>query len=195
MSDVICVTNRNLCTDDFLERVQKIAALSPKAIVLREKDLSESDYARLAKEVLAVCQEYNVPCILHTFVETAKKLQAKAIHVPLPILRTFSEETKQSFSVLGTSCHSVEDAVEAEQLGCTYLIAGHIYATDCKRGLPERGLDFLHQVCNAVSLPVYAIGGINPQRVPQVLQAGAKGGCVMSGLMTCQSDDLKNWIL
>lgn len=49
---------------------------------------------------------------------------------------------------------------EAEQLGASYLTAGHIYATDCKRGLPPRGLGFLKEVCREVSIPVYGIGGI-----------------------------------
>ena len=68
---------------------------------------------------------------------------------------------QQFFKVIGTSVHSVEDAIKAEQLGATYMTAGHIFATDCKKGLPPRGLDFLKNVCDTVQIPVYAIGGIN----------------------------------
>ena len=84
---------------------------------------------------------------------------------------------------LGTSCHSLEDVREAEQLGCSYLIAGHIYATTCKPGLPPRGLAFLRAVTAAAHLPVYAIGGITPARLKEVREAGAAGGCAMSSLM------------
>ena len=124
-------------------------------------------------------------CILHSFPETAADLKAEAVHLPLPVLRQLPEEQKNRFRILGASCHSVEEAQEAQRLGCTYLIAGHIFATDCKKGVPPRGLDFLQQVCRAVSLPVYAIGGISSQNVASVLEAGAQGGCVMSGLMKC----------
>jgi thiamine-phosphate pyrophosphorylase len=72
---------------------------------------------------------------------------------------------------------------EAQRLGCSYLVAGNIYETDCKQGLPGRGLDFLQAACQASALPVYAIGGITPARLAAVLAAGAAGACVMSGLM------------
>ncbi len=64
------------------------------------------------------------------------------------------------FHTVGTSIHSVSEAVEAEKLGASYLTAGHIYVTDCKKGLPPRGLPFLQHVCQAVQIPVYGIGGI-----------------------------------
>ena len=65
------------------------------------------------------------------------------------------------------------------------MTAGHIYATDCKRGLPPRGLDFLREVCRSTSLPVLAIGGIglDGKQLREVLEAGAAGACVMSGMM------------
>lgn len=110
------------------------------------------------------------------------------------------------FNVIGTSVHSVEDAIKAEQLGATYMTAGHIFATDCKKGLPPRGLDFLKNVCDAVLIPVYAIGGINiafsddstasgtsstsdaipdisVPRLAKVMEYKAAGGCIMSGMM------------
>ena len=74
------------------------------------------------------------------------------------------EEQKQKFSVRGVSVHSVEDARLAEQCGATYLTAGHVFVTDCKKGLAPRGLDFLHEVCSSVKIPVYAIGGIHEEK-------------------------------
>jgi thiamine-phosphate pyrophosphorylase len=94
-----------------------------------------------------------------------------------------SETQKARFRVIGASCHSVEEALEAQQLGCTYITAGHVFATDCKKGLPPRGLDFLRAVCAAVDIPVYAIGGINSENLQDVMKCGAAGGCIMSGLM------------
>ena len=84
---------------------------------------------------------------------------------------------------MGTSIHSLEEVKEAVRLGADYLFAGNIYETDCKKGLPGRGLDFLSQVCMESSVPVYAIGGVNEERLPEILSTGAAGGCMMSGFM------------
>ena len=185
MSELLCVTNRQLCAGDFLERVAAIADQRPTGIILREKDLPEGEYETLARQALEICRARNVRCILHTFVPAAERLGADAIHLPLPILRQLTAAEKARFSVLGASCHSVEDTIEAQELGCTYLTAGHVFATDCKKGLPPRGLDFLGQACRAVDIPVYAIGGISAGNFADVLAAGAAGGCVMSGPMAC----------
>lgn len=83
----------------------------------------------------------------------------------------------------GVSVHSVEDARLAEQCGATYLTAGHVFVTDCKKGLAPRGLDFLHEVCSSVKIPVYAIGGINDKNAASCIREGAAGVCVMSGYM------------
>ena len=87
------------------------------------------------------------------------------------------------FSSLGTSVHSIEQLREAESLGVTYVTAGHIFATDCKKDLSPRGLRFLSDICENTDLPVYAIGGITPENLPEVLLCGAKGACIMSSAM------------
>ena len=170
-----------------MERIEKLAAAHPCAIVLREKDLNESEYKSLAKKVLEICNDYNTPCILHSFTETAIDLKADAIHLPLHILRTLSSREKSKFSVIGASCHSKEDAIEAKNSGCTYITAGHIFNTDCKKGLPGRGLDFLKEVCESISIPVYAIGGINADNICAVKNTGAAGACIMSSAMLCDN--------
>lgn len=163
-----------------------MAKEQPRAILLREKDLSEAEYAALARDVLEICQRHHVACILHNFSDMAADLGAEALQLPLPELRRMEEGKKARYRELGASCHSIADAVEAEGLGCTYIIAGHIFETDCKKGVPPRGLDFLSEVCRAVKIPVYAIGGIQKDNIASVRAAGARGGCVMSGWMTCE---------
>ncbi len=187
MSDILCVTNRRLCRGNFLTRIEKIAACRPAGIILREKDLDAAAYARLAGEVMAVCRQYGVRCILHSFPDAALKLGAAALHLPMPVLRDMGKEEKARFAQLGASCHSVEDALEAQQLGCTYITAGHIFDTDCKKGVPGRGLPFLEAVCTATSLPVYAIGGIGPRSIGAVRAAGAAGACLMRSLMESEN--------
>lgn len=68
-------------------------------------------------------------------------------------------------------------------MGACYVIAGHIFSTDCKKGVPPRGLAFLREVTNSVSIPVYAIGGITVENSGEVFAAGAAGVCMMSQWM------------
>ena len=185
MFEILCVTNRLLCKDDFLKRIEELAKAQPKGIILREKDLSAGEYKSLAQAVLEICEKYRTPCILHSFSEVAEELEAAALHLPLPLLRELPQSKRSCFTVLGASCHSAEEAIEAQSLGCTYITAGHVFDTDCKKGLAGRGLEFLKQICESVSLPVYAIGGISAENAAMVINAGAKGVCVMSGAMTC----------
>ena len=79
-----------------------------------------------------------------------------------------------------------EEAIEAQKLGATYISAGHIFATDCKKDLPPRGLEFLKEDCNSVTIPVYAIVGIklSDVQMDEIIKCGAKGGCIMSGMMS-----------
>ena len=186
--NIIAVTNRHLCKRPFLEQIKSICRLTPRALVLREKDLEIEEYERLARQVLPICESYDVPCILHLFSETAEKLHMDKIHLPLWNLQ--EEGRSNAFTVVGTSVHSVQEAKMAEKLGATYLMAGHVFSTDCKPGLPPRGLTFLEEVCEAVTIPVYAIGGmeLTESCYRQVMETGAVGMCVMSGLMKMNPD-------
>lgn len=155
-------------------------------IVLREKDLQESEYEQLAKQVLEICSKYNIECILHTYYNVAEKLNCKKIHLPLDILRK-NPGIAEKFEVIGVSTHSEEEAIEAQTLGASYITAGHIFETDCKKGLPGRGLKFLKKVCESVKIPVYAIGGISSANINKVIEAGAYGACLMSGFMKAEN--------
>lgn len=164
-----------------------IASAHPKAIVLREKDLSEKEYEQLARQVMQICQKHGTQCILHSFFNVATTLGATAVHMPLPLLQKMTPQEKSHFQIIGASCHSLEEAKEAQNLGCTYITAGHIFLTDCKKGLPGRGLPFLEEICKTVRIPVYAIGGISSQNMESVRKTGAAGACIMSGFMRCKT--------
>lgn len=187
MSDLICITNRKLCSNNFLDQIEMIASAHPKAIVLREKDLSEKEYEQLARQVMQICQKHGTQCILHSFSNVAIALGAVAVHMPLPLLQKMTPQEKSHFQIIGASCHSLEEAKEAQDLGCTYITAGHIFLTDCKKGLPGRGLSFLEEICKTVRIPVYAIGGISSQNIESVRKTGAAGACIMSGFMRCKN--------
>ena len=185
---VIAVTNRTLCVRPFLEQIKRAAEEKPYAMILREKDLPEREYQELAEKVMEICQDQGVDCILHTYADAARNLGCRKIHLPLWLLEQKKQENPQfikeyGFETVGVSTHSLKDAVRAEELGAAYITAGHIFVTDCKKGLEPRGLDFLKEVCNGVHIPVYAIGGIHPYNQEEPIRAGAAGVCMMSEFM------------
>ena len=193
MFKLLCVTNRALACEVFFERLTKIAVSGADAIILREKDMSEDEYFSLAKRAL----QLPIPVILHSFLVCAKRLDADFVHLPFPLFLRLSVDERKSFSAVGVSCHTFEEAKRAEELGASYLTAGHIFETDCKRGVPARGLKFLEEICFAVHIPVFAIGGISAENIRSIQESGADGACVMSGAMCCEDpkeyfDHLRN---
>ena len=153
-----------------------MAAAGVDKIILREKDLPEPEYKALAIQVLEICRRHGVECLLHSFSQTAEELGVRALHLPLPRLRELSPAKRGKFPTLGASCHSLEDALEAAKLGCSYGTLGHIFPTGCKPGVPPRGLKLLEQVCLASPIPLYAIGGIGPETIGPVRAAGSGRG-------------------
>ena len=185
---IICVTNRAACSTlavDFLRQIREIAAAKPHMVIVREKDLAVREYELLAEDVLRLCRENDVKCVFHTFAAAAKKLGADGIHLTLADLRKFSETS--DFDVIGCSVHSAEEAAEAKALGANYIMAGHIFQTDCKKDVPPRGTAWLEQVCSAVSIPVYELGGITDVNAGACISAGPAGVCVMSAFIRTSS--------
>ncbi|MGN0407603.1 MAG: thiamine phosphate synthase [Bacteroides sp.] len=192
--NVVAVTNRHLCYNDYFEQIKKIAYSGVKTIIVREKDLSESEYLKLFEGVLKACEDTKtgIECIPHFYEKAAEEFGTMSLHLPMTLLSGRHHENIKSGTQaqcvmhavkLGTSVHSVMQAVEAKKLGASYITAGHVFATDCKKGLEPRGLDFLENVCRAVDIPVYAIGGINESNYRSALEKGADKVCMMSGMM------------
>lgn len=179
----IAITNRKLVEGEYLEQIKKVAKQHPESIVLREKDLPAKEYEELAKQVIKIGIEYDIPIFLHSYIDVAKKLGATNVHLPFSVFQNMTNGEKDIFLQIGVSIHSVEEAKEAQKLGASRLIAGHIFETSCKPGLPPRGLFFLRNVCKNITIPVYAIGGITDENAKECIMNGAKGVCMMSGYM------------
>lgn len=185
---LIAVTDSAVCPrplSEQIERLAKLPELRPQAVILRAKSLDKAAYRTLATEAQQSCEATSIPLILHSDWQLARELGISMLHLPLALLQQISEYERTYFTWLSTSVHSVEEAQEAQALGATVLIAGHIYATQCKAGLAPRGLGFLQAVCSAVKLPIYAIGGIgfDASQHAELLANGASGACVMSAYM------------
>lgn len=175
---LIAVTNRHLSKGDYFKQIEKIVSLSPKSIIIREKDLPKAEYKELARKVLEISKD--TPCFIHSHTDIAKELGCSNIHFSIPKLK---ENKDNFFKEISVSCHSLEDVKLATELGATQIVLGNIFETQCKKGLAGKGLEFLKKVADSTTVPVYAIGGINQSNLKDVILAGAEGGCMMSGFM------------
>lgn len=185
---LIAVTDSAICPRPLAEQIERLAKLTelrPQAVILRAKALDKAAYRTLALQAQQSCEPAGIPLILHSDWQLARELGISMLHLPLALLRQILEYERAYFTWLSTSVHSVGEAQEAQALGATVLIAGHIYTTQCKASLAPRGLGFLQSVCSAVSLPVYAIGGIDfdAEQHAELQANGARGACVMSAYM------------
>lgn len=183
----IVITNRHLVHGDFLKQLEKVTKLHPHALILREKDLTDDAYESLAKKVFDLCKREDITFFLHTKIEIARKIGCQNIHLSIPVLKGLSETEKKTltedFCEISISCHSMEDVEIAMAGGATQIILGTIFETECKKGVLGKGVEFVREICQKCPLPVYAIGGMNLQRLPLVIDAGAAGCCMMSGFM------------
>ena len=180
---LIAVTDRKLCAGDFTEQVGKIASLHPAGLILREKDLSDEEYTTMAFCIQEICRRENVPFFVHGRLSSARQIGCRNLHLPLQTLQQLGGKPAD-IDILSVSCHSTEDAGQAEACGADRIILGTIFETGCKPGLAGKGLSFVRSICSRTSLPVYAIGGIKLSNLQEVMEAGAAGGCMMCGFMT-----------
>lgn len=185
---LIAVTDSATCPRPLaeqIERLTKLTELRPQAVILRAKSLDKAAYRTLALQAKQSYEAAGIALILHSDWQLARKLGIQNLHLPLALLRQMPTCERTHFTWLSTSVHSIEEAIEAQALGATVLIAGHIYTTQCKASLAPRGLGFLQAVCSAVRLPVYAIGGIgfDAAQHAELKANGARGACVMSAYM------------
>ena len=163
----------------FLERISIIAKEKPYAIMLREKDLDINEYNNLAIQVKDICNKNKVMLIINNNIESAINLGITNIHLSMKNLIE-NKDKLGKFDKVGASVHSLDEAIQAQKLGVDYIIAGHIYSTSCKQGVPPRGLSFLCDISSKMQIPVFAIGGITSDKKGDILKTGAKGICIMS---------------
>ena len=174
--NLIAVTDRSLCSGDFLTQIEKIVSLHPHSLILRERDLPDEEYLLLARKVQA---------IVHSRIGIARQIGCPNLHLPFPALAALGIRP-EGFACVSTTSHSMKDMQQAVALGADLIILGTIFETECKKGLRGRGLAFVEEICSACPVPVYAIGGIKESNIDAVMAAGAAGGCMMSGFMKKQ---------
>ncbi|MCL2785941.1 MAG: thiamine phosphate synthase [Methanomassiliicoccaceae archaeon] len=183
---VVAVTDRRISAPPVLtDQIRRIAAARPDMMILREKDLSEREYERLAAECKDICDRFGVKFCINSFTGTAVALGCGRIQLPFALLGS----SLSDFEEIWVSVHSIEEALVAERAGATHLIYGNVFETSCKPDLGGKGIDDLRAVCESVSIPVLAIGGMDAVTAPAVIAAGCVGVCIRSSLMTADDPD------
>ena len=194
------ISNRKLCENKNLEKqIEKIFSAYQRKIILenfeivaltlREKDLYKNEYLKLVEKIYPICQKYRIDLILHQNyeLELDNKYNIKGLHLSYNTFKSLNknirEELIKKYKKIGVSIHSINEAKEVEMLGANYVVAGHIFKTDCKKDLEPRGLKFIQELSSALIIPIFAIGGINQENSHLVINSGAFGVCMMSSLM------------
>ena len=151
------------------------------AVILREKDLPYEKLIPMAFKLKNITNSFGAKLIINNSLRTAKMSGADFFHIGIERL---SEKKLDLKGVLfGLSVHSLEEAVEAERLGAKYILASHIFKTDCKKDLQPKGTQLIKNIKSKVNIRLIALGGINEHNIERVFKAGANGAAVMSYIM------------
>lgn len=164
---------------------------------LREKELDEVHFLEEAKELQQLCREYQVPFIVNDNVDIAISMDADGVHVGQSDKEAGDVRAKLGpDKIIGVSAQTVEQAVLAEKHGADYLGVGAVFPTGSKDDADDVSYETLKAICEAVSIPVIAIGGITQENVKELAGSGICGIAVISAIYAQQdirkaSEDLK----
>ena len=180
----------NYAEAEFLFRVEQALKGGVTLLQLREKDKSTREYIELAEKVHEITKRYQVPLIIDDRVDVALAMDAEGVHVgasdmPVATARKLMGQDK----IVGATAKTVPWAKEAYEQGADYLGVGAIYPTTTKVITVLTSTATLHDICNAVSIPVNAIGGLNKDNIDVLSGIPIAGICAVSAIM--KADDPK----
>lgn len=187
------VTDRSwLGEKSLVSQVEKSLNNGVTFLQLREKNLDDESFLKLAKELKELASRYNVPFVINDNIDIAIRSGADGVHIgqgDMPI-----EEAKKVIGedkILGVSVGTVEEAIHAEKLGADYLGVGAIFSTKTKEDAQYFTLETLKSICESVNIPVVAIGGINKNNISSLKYSGIDGVSVISAILA-QRDIVKS---
>lgn len=171
----------------FLLRVEQALRGGATLLQLREKNRSTRAYIRLAEKVHAIAKRYQVPLIIDDRVDVALAIDAEGVHVgaedmPVALARKLMGDDK----IVGATAKTVPWAREAWEQGADYLGVGAIYPTTTKVKTVLTSTETLREICNAVPIPVNAIGGLNRENIDVLAGIPIAGICVVSAIMKAE---------
>ena len=185
------VTNRYQDSlENFLEKVETACRSGVTMIQLREKNLTTNQYYQLAKQVKEITDAYQVPLIIDDRLDICLAVDAAGLHIgddelPVSVARKVLGPEK----ILGVTAKTVKRALEAETSGADYLGTGAIFPTKTKENAPITQISTLKTICQTVTIPVVAIGGLTSENIDQLAATGIAGVAVVRDLM--QAEDIE----
>jgi thiamine-phosphate diphosphorylase len=175
------VTNDSIVElSDYLERASALAVSPRVALQIRCRGLSARRLVELARRTRQVCRSGNLTILINDRVDAARAAAADGVHLPakgLPV--DAARKILGAKSWVGRSTHSVDEALRAADEGADYVFLGPVWQTASH---PDREPIGLAPITATKGIPVIAIGGVTPERVPQAIQAGAHGVAAISAL-------------
>ena len=184
------VTDRMwLGNNSLIDQVEASIKGGVTFVQLREKNISFKEYVRLGKEIKEVTDKYHVPYVINDDVEVAIACGADGVHVGQQDMEASDVREKIGHAmILGVSVQTVKQAVLAEEKGADYLGVGAVFSTSTKLDADEVSYETLKAICNAVSIPVVAIGGISKETIMKLKGTGVDGVAVVSAIFA--QDDI-----
>lgn len=172
------------------EQVQEALDGGVTFLQLREKHIDSGLFLQEAQELKDLCKQYQVPFVINDDVELALKVDADGVHVGQSDMKAGDVRKKLGKDkIIGVSAQTVEQAVMAEKHGADYLGVGAVFPTSSKDDAQEVDYETLKAICQAVQIPVIAIGGINAQNVERLKGSGICGAAVISAIFA--QEDIK----
>ena len=178
------VTDRAwLGNETLYEQVEKALKGGVTFVQLREKKLDEESFLQEAIEIKELCKKYNVPFVINDNVDIAIKMDADGVHVGQSDMEAGDVRKKLGpDKIIGVSAQTVEQAILAEKHGADYLGVGAVFPTGSKDDAEDVPFETLKAICEAVSIPVIAIGGITKDNVKELAGSGICGIAVISAI-------------
>lgn len=182
------VTDRAWTGEQTLyEQVEAALKGGVTCVQLREKEMDETAFLQEAKDICALCHRYGVPFIVNDNVDVAIACQADGIHVGQEDMAAGEVRRRVGDAMLlGVSVHTVEEARRAVRNGADYLGLGAVFPTSTKTDVDQMTNETLRAICDAVDVPVVAIGGINRGNLLKLSGSGVDGVALVSAIFSAE---------
>lgn len=169
------------------EQVEAALKGGVTCVQLREKELDEAGFLQEAVALKALCHEYGVPFFINDNVDVAIKCGADGIHVGQEDMAAGAVRARVGDGMMiGVSVHSVEEALEAVKNGADCLGVGAMFSTNTKQDAGVLPMQTLSDICQAVDIPVVAIGGLSKENIPQLAGTGVDGVALVSAIFAAE---------
>lgn len=178
------VTDRHWLKDETLEnQVEKALQGGATFLQLREKSLDDDIFLGEAKEIQKLCKKYQVPFVINDNVDIALAIDADGVHVGQSDMEALDVRKRLGpDKIIGVSAQNVQQALLAQKHGADYLGVGAVFPTGSKDDAEDVSFETLKAICQAVDIPVIAIGGITKENVSELKGSGICGIAVISAI-------------